>query len=91
MCQYLGTFLPERVLDAREDESRDAGEVAGLHAESRQNCLNRFKQLFWKPCSFEGIQAGRPGAGSGGAGKSNSVPINSDDIRDDAGVRLSSA
>lgn len=46
MCHHLGCPLAERVLDAREEQSRDAGEVVCLYVESwEKNHLKHFKQL----------------------------------------------
>lgn len=55
MCQQFGRLLAERLVLACEDQSRDAGGVAGLYAESWKNFLSHFKQPFCDQRSFDGV------------------------------------
>lgn len=71
MCHHFGSLLAGRVLDAREDRSQDAGEMAGLYTESWKNRLNRFKQFVRDPYGVRSVQVEKPVTGSEGTDKIN--------------------
>lgn len=53
MGQYLKSLSAERVLEARENQSRDDGVAAGLYDENRKNRLKLVERLFHGPACTE--------------------------------------
>lgn len=55
MCQHLRALLVERVLEACEDQTRDAGRAVGLYVEKWKTRLKRIWQLFQDPARTEDV------------------------------------
>lgn len=91
ICHHTGTLLVERVLKALEDQTQDAGEVAGLYVKSWKIRLGRIVQLVRDPTRVRDVQAENPGTGSRGGDKSNSAPTNPGGDGNDADAGPSSA
>lgn len=91
MCQHLEALLAERVLETREDQTRDAGGAASLYVESSKNCLKRIKQLVCDSSRTGNVQAEKPVTGSAVVDESNNAPISPVDVGNDVGAISSSA
>lgn len=88
MCQHLGALHSERVLEAHEERTRDAGLAGVFYAERLKNSLKYIKQYLSVSARTRDVQAEKPVDGFGGA--DNSLSTCPGDSEFGAGARPSS-
>lgn len=84
MFQHLESLHAELVLDARENQTRDAGIAAGLYVESCKNCFKRIEQFVQDLSRTRDVQAEKSVGGPGE--RSNSRPTSLGDAGNNAGA-----
>lgn len=86
VCDHFGGLLAELVVQARQDQSRDAGEVANLYTESWKNRPKRSQHPVLDPSYVGDVQAMRVTASFKGTDISNKFLISPGDDENEAGV-----